>query len=104
LRLIEADIKVFENNDLKQQWASTTGQGITRMLACNEEILNEQRSLSCQTPVLDLFKSCAGNRASPPALFDIGDDDPNDQLSSKDNEFDDDMIFLKQYRYKLEGP
>ena len=65
------------------------------MLACNEEILKEQRSLSRQTPVLELFKSSAGIRASPPALFDIGDDDPNDQLSSKDNECDEDMPFLK---------
>jgi len=104
LRLIEADTKVFEKNDSKQQWASTTGQGITRMLACNEEILNEQRSLSRQTPVLDLFKSCAGNRASPPELLDIDDDDPNDQLSSKDNECDEDMPFLRQYHYKLERP
>jgi len=70
------------------------------MLACNEEILKEQRSLSRQTPTLDLFKSRAGFRASPPALLDIGDNDPNDQLSSKDNECDEDMPFLTQYRYK----
>ena len=70
------------------------------MLACNEENLKEQRSLSRQTPMLDLFKSSAGIRASPPALLDNGDDDPNDQLSSKDNECDEDMSFLKQYRYK----
>lgn len=90
---------MFENNDSKEQRASTTGQGIMRMFACNEEMLKEQRSLSRQTQVLDLFKSSAGIRASPPALLDIGDDDPNDQLSSKDNECDEDMPFLRQYRY-----
>jgi hypothetical protein len=70
------------------------------MLACNEEILKKQRSLSRQTPVLDLFKSSAGIRASAPALLDIGDDDPNNKLSSKDNECDEDTSFLRQYRYK----
>jgi hypothetical protein len=86
MRLIEADINLSENNESKQQLASTTGQGITRMLASTEKILKEQRSLSRHTPVLDLFKSSAVILASPPALLDIGDDDPNDQLSSKDNE------------------
>lgn len=90
---------MFENNDSKGQRASTA-QGITRTLACNEESLKEQRSLSRRTPALDLFESSAGIRASPPALLDIGDDDPNDQLSSKDNECDEDMPFLRQYRYK----
>ena len=63
---------MFENNESKEQRASTTEQGITRMLACNEEKMKEQRSLSRQTPVLDLFKSPAGIRASTPALLDIG--------------------------------
>jgi hypothetical protein len=60
MRLVEADINVSENNDSKQQRASTTGQGITRILASNEKILKEQRSVSRHTPVLDLFKSSAG--------------------------------------------
>jgi hypothetical protein len=100
MRLNEADISVSENNDSKKQRASRTGQGITRMLASNEKILKKQRSLSRHTPVLDLFKSSAGIRASPPALLDIGDDDPNDQLSCKDNECDEYMPFLRQHRYK----
>jgi hypothetical protein len=100
MRLIEADINVSENNEPKEQFSSTTRQGITRMLASNEKILKEQRSLSRHTPALDLFKSSAGILASPPALLDIGDDDPNDQLSSKDNECDEDMPFLRQCRYK----
>ena len=50
------------------------------MLACNEEILKEKRSLSRQTPVFDLFKSSSGSCTSPRALLDIGDDDdPDDQ-------------------------
>ena len=62
------------------------------MLACNEEILKKQRSLSRKTPVLDLFKSTAGIRLSAPALLDIGDDDPNNKLSYKDNECDEDVF------------
>jgi hypothetical protein len=49
--------------------------------------------------VLDLFKSPSGIRASP-AILDNADDGPDDQLSSKDNELEEDMPFLRQYHYK----
>ena len=50
-----------------------------RIFACYAEILNEKwRSLSCQTSVLDFFRSFSETRASPPVLFDIGGDDPDD--------------------------
>jgi len=46
---------------MNKQNAETTRQGITRMLACCEEIPKEkQRSLSCQTAVLDFFRSSSG--------------------------------------------
>ena len=43
LGLMEAGIRVFEDNDWNEQRAATTGQGIVRMLACCEEILNVKK-------------------------------------------------------------
>jgi hypothetical protein len=76
--LIEAGIKVFEEINSNEQRA-TTWQGITRMLACYEEILKEKKmSLSRQSSVLDFFRSYSGSRASPPVLLDIEYADPDD--------------------------
>ena len=47
---------------MNEENVETTRQGITRMLACFEEIPKEQRSLSCQTAVLDFFRSSSGLR------------------------------------------
>jgi len=45
------------------------------MIACYQETRKENmKSLSRQNSVLDIFKSSSGPRASPPALFYIGDD------------------------------
>jgi hypothetical protein len=47
LGLTEACIRVFEDNDWKEQRAAATGQGIVRMTACCEEILKvKKRSVS----------------------------------------------------------
>jgi hypothetical protein len=48
---------VFKNTDLKEQRAATTIQGIIRMLACYEEMLEEEEEvyLSRQTSVSDFF-------------------------------------------------
>jgi hypothetical protein len=63
LGLTEAGIKEFEAIDMNYQNAETTRQEITRMLVCCEEIPKEkQRSLSCQTAVLDFFRSSSGLR------------------------------------------
>ena len=43
LGLTEPGIRVFEDNDLNEQRAATTGHGIVRMLACCEEILKEKK-------------------------------------------------------------
>jgi hypothetical protein len=47
------------------------------MLAYYEQIL-ERKSFSCQTSVLDFFKSSSGTLSLPPVLLNIGDDDPDD--------------------------
>jgi len=78
LGLTRTDSKVFENTDWKEQRAATTRQGIIRMLACYEEMLEEEVSLSRQTSVSDFFKSSSGTCESPPELLDIGDDCPDD--------------------------
>jgi hypothetical protein len=58
---------------------SNSYTGILRMTACYEEIRKEKKKyLSRQNSVLDIFKSSSGPRASPPGLFYIGDDDPDD--------------------------
>jgi hypothetical protein len=48
------------------------------MLAFNEILKKEKRSLSRHTSVLDLFESHSDTRASPHAPLDTGDDNPND--------------------------
>jgi hypothetical protein len=60
---------VFEDNDWKEQRAPTNREGITRMLACYDEILRT----SSQTSVCDL-KSYSGTLASPSVLLDSRDD------------------------------
>jgi len=49
-----------------------------RMLADCEEILEKKKSISCQISVLDFFKSSSGTLSLPPVLLNIGDDDPDD--------------------------
>jgi hypothetical protein len=41
-------------------------------------------SLSRQTSVLDFFKSSSGTHESPLVLLDIGDDDPDDPPTVKE--------------------
>ena len=48
------------------------------MLADCEEILEKKKLISCQTSVLDFFKSPSGNPSLPPVLLNIGDDDLDD--------------------------
>jgi hypothetical protein len=68
--------KEFEDIYSKEQPSATIRQGIMRLLAWYEEILQEKNSLRRQTSVLDSFKSSSGTLASSPVLLDIGDDDP----------------------------
>ena len=76
---------MFENTDLKEQRAATTRQGIIRMLACYEGMLEEEEvSLSRQTSVSDFFKSSSGTCVSPPELLDIGDGCPDDPTTVHD--------------------
>jgi hypothetical protein len=49
------------------------------MLACCEEIPKEKKSLSCQTTVLDFFRSSSGLHVLPPVLLDTGDNDADDR-------------------------
>jgi hypothetical protein len=64
LGLIGAGVTEFKD----EQGAATTRQGITRVPACCQVILMEERSLSCRTSVLYFFKLSSGTRASPPVL------------------------------------
>ena len=68
LGLIEAGVTEFKDIDWNGQGAATTGEGIMRMPACCQEILKEERSLSCHTSVLYFFKLSSGTCASPPVL------------------------------------
>jgi hypothetical protein len=75
---VEAGSKMIEDIDLNEQGA-VTRQGIVRMHACNEEILEEKkRSLSLQTGALDSLKSTSGTCVSPPVLLDTANEDPDD--------------------------
>jgi len=52
------------------------------MITCYDEILKEKkRSLSCQTSVLDFFKSSSGTCVSPPVLLDNKDERVHDRVS-----------------------
>ena len=65
---------MFEDVDSNEQHT-----GILRMIACYEEIRKEKKkSLSRQNSVLDIFKTSSRPRASPPGLFYVGVDDPDD--------------------------
>jgi hypothetical protein len=78
LGLNETCIKVSEDIYSKEPQAAPVRQGIMRILAWYEEILQEKKkSLSSQTSVLDFFKSSTGTLALSPVLLDIGDDDPS---------------------------
>jgi len=74
----EAGGKVFEDTNLNEQRAVRTTQGIIRMSSCYGNILQEKRSFSLYTSVLDFFKSSAGTRASPPIMTDTGHNDQDD--------------------------
>ena len=79
--VIEGDIKALQDNDWNKQQA-TTRQGSRRTLACYKEILKEKkRSWSCQSSVLNFFKSSLRSSASPCVLLDIIDNDPDDPLT-----------------------
>lgn len=74
----EEGIQALQDNDWNKQQA-TTRQESVRTLACYKEILKEKkRSWSCQSSVLNFFKSSSGSSASPRVLLDIIDNDPDD--------------------------
>ena len=76
--VIEEGIQALQDNDWNKQQA-TTRQGSVRTLVCYKEILKEKkRSWSCQSSVLNLFKSSSGSSASPHVLLDIIDNNPDD--------------------------
>ena len=49
-----------------------------RNLACYDRILKDKRYFSCQSSVLDCFKSSSGPRSSPLVLLDNGHDDADE--------------------------
>jgi hypothetical protein len=52
---------VFQGIDLKEQSATTTGQGFMRLLVCYEEIPKENKPpFSRQNSLLDFFKPSSG--------------------------------------------
>jgi len=56
--------------------AATAGQGIMWMFVWYEKIMEEKKSLSRDSSMLDFFKSSAGTPASPSVPLENGDDDP----------------------------
>jgi hypothetical protein len=57
-RVIDVDIRMFEDTDTNEVQAVTTSAGIMRMLTCCEEILLEKkRPLSCQIQAFHFFRS-----------------------------------------------
>ena len=63
----QVGIKLSADKDGNEQRAAETGQGITRIRAGSNGILEEKkRSLSLQTSGLDFFKSSSVTCASPP--------------------------------------
>jgi hypothetical protein len=65
--ITDAGIRMFEDTDSNEQGAARTRQRIIRERACYEEIVTEKRRyLSCQTSVLDFFKTISETCASPP--------------------------------------
>jgi hypothetical protein len=65
---------MFEETYSNEQRAARTRQRIIVESACYEEIVTEKRRyLSCQTSVLDFFKTI-----SETLLLDNADDDPDD--------------------------
>ena len=71
---------MFDDKDLNKKQAATTREWLIRTLTYNVKILKGKRFLSCHTSVLD-FKSSTGTHASPPALLDVGDHDPDNMLT-----------------------
>lgn len=69
---------MFEDINLNEQRAVTTTQGIIRMSSCYGNILQEKRSFSLHTSVLNFFKSSVRTCASSPVLMDTGHNDPDD--------------------------
>jgi hypothetical protein len=65
--IAEAGIRMFEETYSNEQRAARTRQGIIIERACYEEIVTQKRRyLSCQTSVLDFFKTISEIHASPP--------------------------------------
>jgi len=62
------------------------------MSSCYGNILQEKRSFSLHTSVLDFFKSFAGTRVSPPVLMDTGHNDQDDLPT-----FQEEGLSLKSY-------
>jgi hypothetical protein len=80
IRKIQAGIRILEDTASKEQRSATTIQGIMKLLACIEEVLNGTNNpFPCQTSVLYSFKlSSGGIRTFPPAYLNIEDGNPND--------------------------
>jgi hypothetical protein len=76
LGLIELISRCLRRTDSKEQRAATTTERIIRMLAYCEEIVKEKKMcLARKASMLDFLKFFI----SPPVLLDIGDDDPDNQ-------------------------
>jgi len=72
LELTAAGIKAFEDISWNEQRPAATGQGIMRVLACFEEIMEEKkRPLSGQTSLLHSFRSFSGILAFPFVVLNI---------------------------------
>jgi hypothetical protein len=64
---------------VQEQRIATTRQGIIKMFACYEKILNEKQGpLSCQISLLYFFKTSSRNRASSPVSLYVVNKDPFD--------------------------
>jgi hypothetical protein len=67
----------------KEQSIATTRQGIIKMFAGYEKILNEKQGpLSRQTSLLYFFKTSSRNRASSPVSLYVANEDQFDPLTT----------------------
>lgn len=77
--LIEAGIKMFEDNGWNEEGTVTTAEGITGLLALYEETLKDKKKcLSRQSSTPDFVTSSSRTRTSPTVLLITGDDETDE--------------------------
>jgi hypothetical protein len=85
LGVIEGGTKASQGTVSNKQRAAATKQGIMRLSACYENILEgKKKYLSHQSSMLDFFKSASGALTWSPVLLGAAADDPDDPPTVQD--------------------